>query len=470
MKVDRADELALLQQAKAEMISPDPDTDLAIRDLNVAKNRNPAFIPPRLLLGQILQRRGDPNAAIRELEDAVQVSPLNRDAQLALLNAYASARPPRWEQFDRVVAAAEADPQLREDPIWLERDSGSLAVRKQYSQSIQKIRAAIKLNPDNAQLNSSYLLLLVDSGDYQGALREADKLLAAGKKYWWVYFASGLAKGGAGDKPAALADLDKAIAVGDAANDGTATIRVLTEMAAKISFDEALHRAEKRAKEDSTWRMFVLQLYRYKADWPDAVKSAEAIDAEKSNLPTPQKIIVANTLAAGYQSMGETDKARQAYMSWLELAPTDPVPLNNLAYMLAETLHQPAQAKIYSQKALELVEKSGGDVNSVRDTHGWVLTLCGGHDARAGLKLLQQVVEENENFIEGRYHLGEAYLRGPQPDADSAEAQFTAASALAKAIEAGHGQVSADLKTGIQEGLEKVRVMRSAKTQAANHS
>ncbi len=386
-----------------------------MRDLNAVKDRNPAFIPGRLLLAQLLQHRGDSTGAIRELEDAVQISPLQRDARLALVNAYGSARPTQWEQLDRVLAAAEANPQLRDDPIWLQRDAGALAARKQFPEAIAKIRAALKISPDNPQIVSTYILLLVDARDYQGALQETDKLLAAGKKYWWIYYASGMARAGAGDKAAGLADLDKAIAVGDAANDGSAATQVLNEMAAKISFDEALHRAEKRAQEDSAWRLFVLQMYRNKGDWADAVKTAEAINADNGNLTPAQKLVVVDTLAAGYQSLGQLDKSRDAYLQWINLSPTDPVPLNNLAYMLAQDMHHPADAKAYSQKALQLVEQAGGDVNSVRDTHGWILTLCGGHDATAGMNLLQQAVDENGNFIEARYHLAQAYLRSAAP-------------------------------------------------------
>ncbi len=466
LKVDRNNDVALYQQAKTESLMEDADLELALRDLRTVKEHNPASIPARLVLAQVLDRRGQHDDAIRELEDAHQASPLHRDTSLALLNAYASARPARWDQFDRFLAAAEADPRLRDDPTWLQKDSAGLAARKQYPQAVQKIRAAMKLAPENSTLNYDFLGILLASQDNQAVLQETDKLLAAGKKDWWIYFASGMAKAGAGDKAGGLADLDKSIAVADAADNGAAVTQVLTEMASKVDFNEALHRSELRSKETGTWRLFVLQLYRRKGDWANAIKTADQINADPgSNLTRQQKLVIAEALANGYQSLNQPEKSRQAYGSWIELAPSNPIPLNNLAYLLAETMHQPTEAKVYSQKAYQLAQQSGADVNSIRDTHGWILTLCGGRDAVAGLKLLRQAVDENQNFIEARYHLAEAYLRGSQ--ADNAEEEIKAASALAKAIEAGHGQVSPEIKAGIREALEKLKQLRSAKSDAA---
>ena len=344
-----------------------------------------------------------------------------------------------------------------------------MVARRQYAQALQKIRSALKMSPDNPNIEFSYLSILLLSKDFQAVLQETDRLIASGKKQWWIYYSSGMAKALSGDKPAGLADLDKAIAIGDAEKDAAAASHVLQEMASQISFDDALTRAESRAKEDPAWRLFVLDLYRRKGDWANAVKMAESLSHDLATLPLQQKITVEETLSMGYQSLNQPEKARQAFVAWLDLVPTDRVALNNMAYLLAETLHKPADAKTYSQRALSLAQQSGGEINSIRDTHGWVLTLCGGRDAVTGLDLLRQAVNENQNFLEARYHLGKAYLLAAKPDPDDAEEQFKAANALAKAIEANHGQVNADIKAGIQQGLDAVKQLRSAKSDASDH-
>ena len=81
LAADRNSDLALYQQALAEASLPDGDLDLAVRDLGFVKDRNPGFTRGRMLLAQVLQRKGQADEAIRELENALQATRLSRDAR-----------------------------------------------------------------------------------------------------------------------------------------------------------------------------------------------------------------------------------------------------------------------------------------------------------------------------------------------------------------------------------------------------
>ncbi len=102
--------------------------------------------------------------------------------------------------------------------------------------------------------------------------------------------------------------------------------------------------------------------------------------------------------------------------------------LNNLALVLSEQIPAPEggalKAKAYSSRAYDLVRFNPSPNVLVMDTQGWVLTLCGGEDAVEGLSILHRMIAEREDtrtFVEGRYHLAEAYLRASKPDSASAQ-------------------------------------------------
>jgi tetratricopeptide (TPR) repeat protein len=113
--------------------------------------------------------------------------------------------------------------------------------------------------------------------------------------------------------------------------------------------------------------------------------------------------------------LSQPEKAKEAYAGALQIDPNDYQTLNNMAYLLAEKLNDPKSAKQYSEKAYQLVQRFGGPLATIQDTHGWVLTLCGGADAKQGLSLLQRLVSDNNDFLEGRYHYAKALLKAGKP-------------------------------------------------------
>jgi Tfp pilus assembly protein PilF len=161
---------------------------------------------------------------------------------------------------------------------------------------------------------------------------------------------------------------------------------------------------------------------------------------------------------------GQFDKARDEYMKWLALAPNDRAALNNLAYLLAEDLKKPEQARQYSRQAFEEDRRNGVRDPGVADTHAWVLTLCGGSDAVQGLNLLYSIVQDNPSFLEARYHLGMAYLRSN--DAKRAEQQLATAMTQVEQLEQGHGNVDGKLKGEIAQALKQAREQNGDKARA----
>jgi uncharacterized protein (TIGR03790 family) len=93
------------------------------------------------------------------------------------------------------------------------------------------------------------------------------------------------------------------------------------------------------------------------------------------------------SLAFIYEQTQEYDKALERYRRVLELAPNDPIALNNLAFILAVRKNNP-------QEALPLAEKAYTQANgnaSIADTLAWVVHLRG--DDRRAKGLLAEAVQ-----------------------------------------------------------------------------
>ena len=80
------------------------------------------------------------------------------------------------------------------------------------------------------------------------------------------------------------------------------------------------------------------------------------------------------------------------------------------------------------------------------------------------MNILQKVVEDHQDFVDARYHLGEAYLRNSM--AADAVKQLEIAQTQLQQAEENHQRVSADLKTAIAASLSKARQTLDGKADA----
>jgi predicted Zn-dependent protease len=446
---------ALYHQALIEMQLPDGDIDMALRDATALKDEYRASTAGYELLADIYYRRNQPSDAIRTLEDGLKAAPLDRASRLRLLQAYAGASPPLWSLFDGVVAEAENLPQLRTDPIWLVKDAYGLSARQQFDAAVAKIDQAIQLAPNDQTLPPEKLSILMNAKNYPAVIATADQLLAGNGKLWWAYMARGDAKAQT-DKAGGLVDLDAALM---AAPDFVSSARVIEMIGRVVGSDEALNRAKPRDA-DPSWRLLTARIYMNKGDFATAAAEAGPL-RQQGDLTKEQRVAALGILAESYRTLHQPQDARDAYLDLLALAPNDAGMLNNLANVLADDLHEPTQAVAYSQRAYDLSRQTGAYVASVSDTHGWVLTLCGGRDAQLGLSILQKVVEDHQDFVDARYHLGEAYLRESMPGDAIKQLQI----ALDQVQQAEQSRATPDpaLKSAIENALAKARQERDGK-------
>ncbi len=119
---------------------------------------------------------------------------------------------------------------------------------------------------------------------------------------------------------------------------------------------------------------------------------------EHPNDPGPSRY-----LGLAYLSLGREQEATAAFEQALKLAPSDPIVLNNLAWLSGKT--NPARALEYAEKAYQTAPKNP----RVMDTLGWLLVQQG--NSKRGLELLQKASELAPDLPVVRYHYAAALAK-----------------------------------------------------------
>ena len=485
LELEPTNEAARYLRALALVKKRPPETEAAINelvDLKKSANRN---MQVRLLLAELYDKTGRRALAIQDLDDALQKAPGNRDVRLALVRLYRGERPARVAEAKALIEAAEKDPVLKTDPTW-PREIAMLAMQqRQYQPAVLHMSRAVQLAPANIEFRRELVDMLLQFNDLGGALAQTDKLMRDGQDAWWLRQQRGLAFGKqvtrqmldeakgnpdvakevANLQSQSLAEFDKAIALAEKENDDERVVGILRVLGQTVGNDQALRRVGPRLANDPTnrWRMLAISLKRAQGDIAGAIADAERLLAEPANATAnpERRGPILRALADTYQNQAQPDlvKARARYGELLKLVPNDIVSLNNIAYLLAESIQppDPQAAKVYSERAFDLTRNSNDPSALILDTHGWVLVLCGGEDFSRGLQILKNVVEQNPLFVEGRYHLGEALLNARPAGPAQAEKEFTECLRIMDEEEKVGGNVDQKLRGRIQVGLSKAR-------------
>jgi tetratricopeptide (TPR) repeat protein len=110
-------------------------------------------------------------------------------------------------------------------------------------------------------------------------------------------------------------------------------------------------------------------------------------------------------LANTYTSLGKSQEALAAYHEALQLDQDNVEALNNLSFLLAETLNQPADALPYAERAVQLSPRNA----AILDTLGWTHHLAGNHDKAK--QYLAEAVNLDPAAVSTIVHLAEALLK-----------------------------------------------------------
>ncbi|QOV87658.1 tetratricopeptide repeat protein [Humisphaera borealis] len=485
LAMDAKSEASRYLRAMAMAKKRPPDTDGAINELVELKRTMPSSMQARLLLAELYDRTGRRGNAIQDLQDGLKISPGNREVRLSLIRLYRAERPAKFKEAYELIAGAGNDPVMKTDPTWPREAAVLFAQQRMFQQAVVSMTRAVQLSPGNVEYRRELIDMLLQFNDLAGAQIQTEKLLQEGSDFWWLRFQRGVAIGRQIDrkmladaktnptvaakvnelKSQSLTEFDRALKMSEAEGDVERQISILRTLGETVGNDQALLRVDPKTTDDPTnrWKLLQIGLKRANGDLAGAIAQAERLLADPSNRVTApdRRGPLLRALADTYQNPGNPDyvKARRYYEELLTLVPDDSASLNNVAYLLAESIAppEPQSAKLYSERAYEATRITNTPNVLIMDTHGWVLVLCGGPDGEKGRRILQKIVEENPLFIEARYHLGEALLR-VQPIAPSqAEKEFTECLRLMNEEEKIGGKIDEKLRGRIQTGLASAR-------------
>lgn len=515
-KLDPRNEVTRYLQALAMAKRPKPEVEGAINVLLEVRTRNPRNVQVRLLLSDLYFNTGRRDAAIAELDEAVKKVPLSKEVRLNLVRMLRTVR--KFEDAEAYCYQAQIDPVLRADPTWPREKAINYMVQKRIEEAIIEMGRAIDLDPTNVEYKREKLDMILQFKSYPTVLRESTKYMKEQKiDTWWIHHQRGLAIGKTKDlapadlglPPAfqvnrvaeALKEFDRALELADAGRDPNLTEFILRGMAGSlvdyvadpaagpaalktvpVGFNEAISRAKAREANDpeNRWHLLEVSLYRGKGDFATATKLVEDMlplpanqtkDRRSALLRAAADVYTATTGKDG-QPAPDYQKAKKVYEELVKLTPDDLAALNNLAYLLSDNLNNNQEAKKYSRKAYDVSRFSGSPNDLIYDTHGWILTLCGGpDDGPEGLNILRDVVKRRPDLIEARYHLGRAYMKSGVSDRyPLAIAEFTLALDLLadqkKTADADH-PIDQTLEKNIQAALAEARQKAAAPTPPA---
>ncbi|MCC7351947.1 MAG: tetratricopeptide repeat protein [Phycisphaerales bacterium] len=441
------------------------NTEAAVKSLSQARDINPSDVEARYFLGEAYRQRNQLDNAVRELSAALTTAPLNKVIRMKLIELQSNAG--AWGEVERLIREARQMAAYENDPDWPSAEATMWTARGQYDRALTALNDAQKLAPNNVALVQMHFDILLQAKQYDRLLQETANILKSNdKQIWWIYALRGVANARKGDKEAALAEFDHAMNSTEAQANPNIALNVANQIAREIGVAETLSRIKDRIDKENRWRMFAAYLYQAEHDSANAVKLVDRIMSEYDKL-TPQEQDVALRMAGTVYLTAEphplADKAQDAYARLLKKYPDDLGSLNNMACLLAETVTppRPEQALTYSQRAYKIMEQRGIMMPLVLDTHGWVLTLCGRVDE--GISYLRQALEKDQ-FVEGYYHLGEAYLLKQYPE--EAQKQLASAQEMIAKADKTNNPVDSSLKRRVAQATQRAQDMIRAKGQA----
>ncbi len=136
-------------------------------------------------------------------------------------------------------------------------------------------------------------------------------------------------------------------------------------------------------------------------------QAIEALKDAANRFPNNQPILL--SLAMNHQQAGQPEEAIRHYQKLTELAPDNPLVLNNLAWLYYENGNE--QASELARKAYELAPENA----AIADTYGWILFESG--KQAESLDVLKKAHELAPESQEIAMHLVEAYRANGQTEA-----------------------------------------------------
>ncbi len=331
--------------------------------LEQATARQPDAIQPISSLVRYYSSRGDTARAKSEAHGFYLSHPTKADAQVLYISTLRAG----GELAEAEQLASRLQQQHSRQPAYKRLLAEILRDQRKFTQALKVAQQAVNLAPEQPTGLALHTDLLIRTGQPDRARTQAENLY---RDYPGAASARLLGQSWLG-----LGEADKAV-------------KYLKE-AAKPGFDPGL-------------ALNLSAAYLLQEQWQQA--SDILLQYLRKDADNP---IIRLRLAAIYQQSQQYPEAIEQYRKLTRLQPANPVPWNNLAWILQQ--QQDPSSLRYAREALRLAP----DRADIKDTLGWILVDFG--DINDAIRLLQEAASQLPDNSEIRMHLARALIRGGKP-------------------------------------------------------
>jgi tetratricopeptide (TPR) repeat protein len=301
----------------------------ARQEFDKAVEIRPDYVVARVAQTQVALLRGDVTAALHYADELLRYAPNSVEGRV--MKAAALQREQKFDEARALLAPAlEKNPNVV--PIMLELGVLDLQQKK---------------NKD--ALEMFHRAYVTDSGSVRALVGESRAYLADGQTQKSIQ----IIQDEVNKNPERL-DLQREL--------GNAQLTAYQFQAAIGTYQQLIGKL-KDPRQQSALYIQMGRAYHYAGDLQHSIEAYE-----KSRNGTPDTAPVMRDLGTLYEEAGKRDMARKYYQAALGIDSTDPLALNNLAYMIAENGGDLNEALGYAQRAkLKLP-----NYTEITDTLGWI--------------------------------------------------------------------------------------------------
>ncbi len=347
----------------------------------------------RIALAQLAATRGRDDEALRHLEEA-RTADAKATAPRALLaraylakNDLAAAQKVAAELVE--LQPAQAEPRLLAAAIAVERKDAAAAT--------QQANEAVRLAPQSAQA-------WLGKGEIHERLGQRDDARAAYRRASTLSPQSPLPPAALARVELAAGNADAALAAARAAQkqpeNRVAGLQLEGGILSQLGRHAEAARAFEQAQAAQPTTQGAIAVYAARAR---AGATAPEQVLEEWIRSRPEDMGARAALAEHWQMQKRNDRAIREYEAALKLDPNNPLFLNNLAWLYAET--KDARALATARRAHELAPRNP----AVVDTLGWIL--FNGNEQQEGLRLLREAATGAPGSVDIQYHFATALSR-----------------------------------------------------------
>ena len=344
------------------------DIEPARAQFSEAIRLRPDYTAARLALAQIQLSKREFEPAVKTANDALAYDRTSMAARLVRSSAYLGLK--NWGQArEELKQILETNPNSQEAMIQM---GVVLVNEKRYKEAEDIFRKSYDLNP----ANSRGLMGLSEVIMAQNQPERAMQVLRAEIEKYPTRFEFRLA----------LADVEVRAQKFDQAISG---------------FSELLDKIDRKSAIAADLYIRLGQTHRLAGHYPAAIDSLQKARDIMPNNPT-----ILNALAMILDSTGQKKEAKAVYESALRLESENPIALNNLAYIMAETPGGDLdQALTLAQRANQKLPQA----TEIADTLGWIYLKKNLPDN--ALEIFKSNVSKVPKSSTYRYHLGMALFQ-----------------------------------------------------------